>query len=253
MKFKHFSKAISFVLLFCFSLNSFGWSDLSNIPPISPEQSFLKQISLPSHLGRVEEIFIPSNFQKDSPFIIYLQDAHANLGAQKNIAQIARLLGKQLNVQAIFAEGGSREIDFSKLRSFSDQKVKEDVTQFWMKEAVLNGIERETIIGDRPYQFYGIEDQASYELGGKYFVETTTDSKPFIESVMNLLKNNFEQRKRHDNPALFQFEELATRLEQKQDLKGLVSLLANEARNLHINRWKYLEIEKFINLILIEL
>ncbi|MBI1977254.1 MAG: hypothetical protein HYS55_00715, partial [Candidatus Omnitrophica bacterium] len=253
-----FWKTTSFVVLFCFTVTTVAWSNPSlgsaslSLALPRPFRE-LGTLSLPEALGRVDEVYLPEGINSNSPLIVFLQDAHANLGAQEHIAQIANEVGKKLKIDAIFKEGGSGEADLTELRNFPDQKIKSSVAQFWMEEAVLSGIEREAIVNPKPYRFFGIEDQTAYETGGKYFVEAHTRSSDFLTPLKSLVQNNDTQRKQFYNPALFRFEELVSKFETKQELIPLVSLVANEARNLHINRWKYLEIEKFIDLILLEL
>ena len=178
-----FWKTISFVVLLCFSVTTVAWSNPTFRSQAEATQSHplskLKTLSLPEQLGRIEEVYIPEGVNPDSPFIVYLQDAHADLGAQENIAKLARELDKELKIEAILKEGGSGEADLTELRGFPDQKIKDSVTHFWMEEAVLSGIERETIIGPKKYRFFGIEDQAAHEAGGKYFLKTQNNSLIF--------------------------------------------------------------------------
>ncbi|MBI3999816.1 MAG: hypothetical protein HY351_04300, partial [Candidatus Omnitrophica bacterium] len=252
-----FWKTASFVVLLCFSLTTIAWSNPALGSQAQAVQthplSKLKNLSLSEQLGRIEEVYIPEGVNPDSPFIVYLQDAHANLGAQENIAQIARELQKQLKIETILKEGGSGEAHLKDLRSFPNQKIKDSVTRFWMNEAVLSGIEREAIIGPRKYRFFGIEEQTVYEAGGKYFLETQSQAKPLLISVDSLIKHNLEHQKKILNPELLHFEERISKFEGKEELVALVNFMANQARNLHVNRWKYLEIEKFIDLILLEM
>ena len=250
-----FLKTVSLAVALCFTATTVAWAAPDHTASVSAHSlaSEIGRLALDEKLGRVDEAFIPSELSGDSPFIIYLQDAHANLGAQENISKITRVLGQEFKPEAILAEGGSGESDLTELRAFGDQKIKEKATRFWLKEAVLNGAEREAIIGPHEYRFFGVEDQAVYEEGGKYFLEAHSQSESFLSSLKPLFSKNQKIKKERYNQALLHFEELLSKFNSKKELIPLVSLIANESRNLHINRWKYLEIEKFIDLILIEL
>ena len=120
-----------------------------------------------------------------------------------------------------------------------------------MKEAVLSGIERAAILSPKAYRFFGIESPELYEQGGKSFVETEHLARTILPKLDRALLGNRARRKEHFNEALLRFDDLASQFEAKNDLVSLVSLIANEARNLHIDRWKYAEIEKFIDPILL--
>ena len=83
-----FWKIIADIVLISFTTTSVVWASPSS-SKLSPP-SDLKSLTLPPELGRVDEVYLPDHLSPESPFIVYLQDAHSNLGAQKNIAQIIR-------------------------------------------------------------------------------------------------------------------------------------------------------------------
>ena len=251
-------KSTAFLVLFCFTTTTVVWADPSfgsGLPHLSlyPFQSTLKRLTLPSHLGRIDEVFLPEHVYPDAQLIVYLQDAHTNLGAQKNIGAIARELGEKLKLEAILVEGGSGELDFGELRAFPDRNIKERATDFWLREAVLNGIEREAVVGSREFRFFGIEDPHLYSQGGAYFLEAFERSKTFLESLEPFRARNEAQKKKVYNEDLARFDRTTASFQGKEKLTALVGYLANEARNRHINRWKYLELEKVIDLILLEM
>lgn len=239
--------------LFCFS-SSTAFSAPVLFPPHNISGTHpLSKIALPENLGHIEEIFLPAGIDKKTPYLIYLQDAHANLGAQENIAQIVRQLADSLDIKTVFSEGGSGEANLAPLRSFQNQKIKEEVTKFWLEQAVLTGIEREAIVGKKNFRFFGIEDPSAYLEGGELFLKSHSESKKFLASISGFARRNKTLRKKYFNKALDQFETEVSKFESKHNLIALVSYMANEARNLHINRWKYLEIEKCIDLIIAEM
>ena len=63
-------------------------------PPIRIEPS----------VGRVE-----STRSGRGPLIVHIRDAHANPGAQKNIAEMLRVLKKEHGLKTVFLEGGTRD------------------------------------------------------------------------------------------------------------------------------------------------
>lgn len=253
-------KGTALLVLFCFTTTTVAWSDpgftsLNSYSAIArhPLTNSLKNIALPERLGKIDEVFLPEKMPPDSPFVVYLQDAHSNLGAQRRIAEVTRELADKLKIETILVEGGSSEADLSELRAFPNQEIKGRATEFWLKEAVLTGVEREAIVGPKIYRFFGIENEELYEKGGRYFIEAQSRSTSFLDSLRPLVQENEKNRKKYFNKRLYEFEELISKFEEKTELVSLVSLLANKARNLHINRWKYLEIEKLIDLIILEM
>jgi uncharacterized protein len=257
-RFRAFLKITAWVVLLTFTATNVSWADpsgvsLAQIQSNHPLTEKIKKLSISERLARVDEIFLPERVPPDSPFVVYLQDAHSNLGAQKSISELAHILGKKLDIEAILVEGGIGEANLDTLRAFPNQKTKEEVSEYWLRKAVLTGIEREAIVGPRDYRFFGIEDQALYEAGGEAFVKAAEQRTALLHFLNPKFQEVEAKRKEVFNPALQRFVVEVDRFKRGDKLIPLVSLLANEARNRYVNRWKYLEIEKLIDLILIEM
>ncbi len=257
LKFKQLWKVAALCVLITFSASNLALTapSLESIPTafgVLPLAQELREILIPENLGRTSEVFFPENASPDSPLIVYFEDAHSNLGAQRNIGALTRELAAKLNIQAILVEGGSGEANLSKLREFQDKKAKEEATEFWMKHAVLSGVEREAITSPRNFRFFGVEDKTLYEKSGALFLKTSSHSAQFLFSLAPLIRENAAKKKQIYNSELIRFEKSTLEFEGKEKLAQLVRFLAGEARNRHVNRWKYLEIEKFINLFLLE-
>jgi hypothetical protein len=249
---------IAFSVLICFSTTTVSWAS----PELAAGEvdigrsnllAKLHHVSIPAELGKIDEIFIPDAFTSSTPLIVYLQEAHANLGAQQHISTLAGQVSRELGIDTILAEGGTGEADLAEVRAFEDEKVKDQVSKYWLKEGVLTGIEREAIVSSKPYRFVGIEDLDLYSRGTELFVKTRGLARVSTAKLADLKKKNGVNRRNGFNDDLRIYVETLERFDRESELAHRIAFLANEARNRYVNRWKYSEFEKVVQLVVLEL
>ncbi len=135
--------------------------------------SIVNTLKIPSRLGSIKEVFdfssstnnaqnnaTPTNIGKT---IIFLQDAHCNYEAQKNMAKLLESLVKEHDLKLIMVEGGSGNVNLDFLRNYSDKKSREEVADKYLKMGKISGEEYLDIVSDYPLDLYGIEDEVLYE------------------------------------------------------------------------------------------
>jgi len=100
--FKRFT-SFSIALLFLFS-TLFGTAPAVTFAEIQEPVN----IEIPSELGSIDRAF-----QGESKFpVIYIQDAHASLEAQENIAQLINTLVEKQGYQTVYVEGYEGELRY---------------------------------------------------------------------------------------------------------------------------------------------
>jgi len=92
---------------------------------------------LPPALGTVKEIH---NGNSDK-VVFYIQDAHCNFEAQKNISDIIEKLVKEKKLKLVALEGSTGYIDTAIFTSFPDEKVRKEVSTYFMRKGRINGAE----------------------------------------------------------------------------------------------------------------
>ncbi len=259
-------RIIAFVLIVAFI-----WADISHAAPLDYQRPISNQQDfgnlIPEALGRVSEVFIPKGQVASSkgqgtnldpgpmtlaPIVFYIQDAHANLGAQQNIQKIARLISEKFGVRTILAEGASGTADLFRFRNYPNQKVKELATRFWLEQVILTGIEAEAVLNPKSYELIGAEDAALYDSNRKEFLKALEVQKELLPAVHFLFKENQEAKEKTYNKRLLEFETKTGLYEQRGELISLISHLANIGRNEGVKRSDLYEIEKLISLVLLE-
>lgn len=262
LKYSQLLRVIALVLVITFSGTSVSFSapEIFNSPQnlLSDHSAISKQdfqTLVPENLGRVSDYFLPEGCELSSakcPAVFYLQDAHANSGAQQNIQKIARLISDKFNVRTILAEGASGEADLSQIRAYPNQKIKDLTTRFWLEQVILTGIESEAVLNPRPYQLLGVENQTLYDANNQEFLEALSVQKEILPVINLLTKQNNGAKERTYNKHLFEFEKKVSLYEQRGELISLVSYLANLGRDGGVKRSDLVQIEKLISLILLE-
>ncbi|MBI3313191.1 MAG: twin-arginine translocation signal domain-containing protein [Candidatus Omnitrophica bacterium] len=120
----------------------------------------LNRIILPEELGSIQELHMVNTSQ---PLVIFIQDAHAVLDAQKKIQRIIEYFGKRYGIDSVALEGASGKLDFTLLRSFPDETLKKKVLRDYLERGELTGAEMTAIFGDEKMTYHGIEDWELYQ------------------------------------------------------------------------------------------
>jgi len=111
--------------------------------------------------GMVKEEFGYS-YGDDSKTIIYIQDAHCNYEAQKNIARILEYLVKEKGIKMVFVEGGSDDSSLTYLRGYGSKETLKSIAEKKLKEGKISGEEYLNLTSDLNFEIYGIEDSRLY-------------------------------------------------------------------------------------------
>lgn len=95
--------------------------------------------------------------------VIHIQDAHTNLGAQKNLAKILDEIIQQYGVDLVFVEGGTGNDSLSFLRGYAGSGVRKRVAMRFLEKGEISGEEYLDIVSEMPFTLWGIEDPSLYE------------------------------------------------------------------------------------------
>ncbi|MCG3204170.1 MAG: hypothetical protein KCHDKBKB_00876 [Elusimicrobia bacterium] len=144
---------------------------------------------LPTHGVRIKEVF-PAGSQS-LPRVILLQDVHANLEAQSNLAKTIEELTRQHSTPErplfVGVEGVFGAFDFSRFRAFPDKRLTKDVAEHFLTENKIAAASYVGLTTDAPLpEFYGVDDPESYRLN----VAAYRVSAPHIDA----LKKEWEKR-----------------------------------------------------------
>ncbi len=152
----------------------------------------ISDIKIPPEYGIEKEDFVSPNANDSSPVIIYIQDAHCNYEAQKNMSQILDYLIKKHHLKLIMVEGGSGDVNLAFLRTFADQKAREEVADKYLKAGKISGEEYLNIISDYDMDLYGVEDEELYDAHMDAFWKIDAikeEGLSYLNDVSNIIKN----------------------------------------------------------------
>jgi len=176
MRKKYWKKAGLVLLIQCFFCFGFTLASAS-----------VNDLKIPAQFGTIKEVFTALNQTPATEHtIIQIQDAHCNYEAQKNLAKILEYLVKENNLKLILVEGGSGNVSLSFLRSYADQKKREEVADSYLKTGKISGEEYLDIVSDADLELYGIEDQGLYDSNLDTFLQLDSYRQEALNNLGNL-------------------------------------------------------------------
>jgi hypothetical protein len=159
------------------------------------------------HEKTSRDFYIPASYgiieisAKDNSFpsVVLIKDAHCNYEAQKNIANILKVLINQYKVSLVAVEGAKDIVDVRNFSNFQDEELKSRVIDKFVQEGYMTGPELLKIVKNKKISFelYGVEDVDVYSKNFSVMKEAIKDMKRIEVSVSELknivdnLKNKF--------------------------------------------------------------
>ncbi|HVO32747.1 MAG TPA: hypothetical protein VMU17_02460, partial [Elusimicrobiota bacterium] len=236
------------------------------VPQIFAAPSDLPQFRLvpPGNLGRIVDYFNsdegtgrrgdgvkpptalsrPVAQSPSHPLVILIQDLHAHYGVQKNIAGLLDFLDRKLSPSnskletrnsnipfAVAVEGAEGPIDSSILANFPDAQVKEQASQFLMREGELSGAEYFAVKRGLPNLLVGVENEQYYDLHRELFRKTYADRARLVEALHGVQADIATLPRRIYSGQLRSFQKDMDAFDQGLiDVPELIGLLINRVR-----------------------
>jgi hypothetical protein len=183
---KRIFRIASLVITGIFMCTTIVWS-----APSHPVYS----IKVPSKNGTVKERWKNNDTNGDTPLVVHIQDAHASLQAQENIARlIDHFISRsedgsekddlsQKQRLLVCAEGAYGECDTARFSSYPDQDVREIVARQFLKKGKFTGTEYESIVSGSAFSLYGAEDRFLYKENYAAYLAVIDVKDELLEQV----------------------------------------------------------------------
>jgi len=126
----------------------------------------LSTFAVPEEIGKTQERFSGRN----SRTIIQIQDVHAHITAQQNIAAILERLRVIFGVKEVALEGAWASTSIPKSQAIPTSREKQLLAGTLLEEDSLSGPVYAAIMSPKPITLVGIEDEASYEKNRSLFL-----------------------------------------------------------------------------------
>jgi signal transduction histidine kinase len=144
-------------------------------------------------VGRVE---MASPSERFAPVVFYhIQDAHASVEAQQNIAKILETLLEQKKLDALFLEGVNGPVSSEALRPFGEKERNGIFLEALFSKGLVNGAAR--FLGDHPgLSVYGIEASGPYRKNLDAYravMQSREESQKFLDTVEVLLVRDIKK------------------------------------------------------------
>ena len=162
-------RSISLFLIAAFFLQDISWAGPVGLGAIyeSPLQGILhnpSRLKISPSIANVVEFFNgPRKDKGTAPLLIHIQDAHTNLSAQNNLANVLEELIQKYKLKTVFIEGGAEDDSLTFLRKTAPKNVRAQVGKKYLMKGELNGAEYLNLISDHPMEIQGVEDPKLYD------------------------------------------------------------------------------------------
>ncbi|MDP8217979.1 MAG: PEP/pyruvate-binding domain-containing protein [Candidatus Theseobacter exili] len=149
----------------------------------------LLDLSLPPTMGFVQNSYHGAS----DKIVIYLQDSHGNMEAQKNIVEILKRIKKTagsfgVRFKNIAVEGAEGKVQDPVLSSHPEKEVKKQVADLFLKKGIINGSEYYSVACDNDIELFGIETRDLYFFNLDEFQKTVRNRSGGVEELNSLIE-----------------------------------------------------------------
>ena len=185
-------KAVSIAVLL-----SFAASESSLVPfasavlPAAPAAPDPQGLDVPFQHVILKEVHVVPG----QPFIFHIQDAHANLSGQENLASALDYWMGRYDIPLVFVEGASRDVTLDALKRIAPPETWRQAAKRLLYDGVISGEEYLNLSSDRPMQIIGVEERGLYDRDLAAYAALTAgreeaiDYLRLIRAAVDRLKN----------------------------------------------------------------
>jgi len=154
---------------------------------------------VPAHLGHVEK---SSFLSKKQPFIVHLQDAHANEAAQRNNASLIRHHQQESEIDLVLVEGTVGKLDAQYLQFSKNKQVNDKIVKTLAGRGELTSSDLYLYEHGNDIEFIGIEEPELYKKNIHYLKEVLSQQDVVDQWVRQQRKLLDKEITRHANKDL---------------------------------------------------
>lgn len=183
------------------------------------------KLTFPQDLGSLQEF---SHSTESDRFVIYIQDAHAIVDAQKNMESLIQYFQHEFNIRFVAVEGAKDNLDPTIFKTFPDEFVKKKILNQYAAKGEISGPELSSIFSPFKSTYFGIEDWKIYQQNYNAYLQAVSLQGKVLERLENLRKSLDEKRASLYSPEFNQFHEKVSAFrDEKLDLFQFLKFLAS--------------------------
>ena len=228
---------------------SFTASDISFAAPLVFTPNDLVHnpnlLQIPQSAAKITEIHSATKASADpsfggkgasGKFIIHIQDAHTNAGAQGNISKVLEALIQKYHLKTIFLEGGTKDDTLSFLRPLAPKEKREEVAKKYLMSGEINGAEFLNLSSDYDMKLWGVEQGDLYKKNLKNYASIVQKREAVLPYICEIEKR-VESLKRQIFPQdMLAFDEFLQKFDKKEkNFTEYYTLLSDYAGRYKIN------------------
>ncbi|NTV52576.1 MAG: hypothetical protein HGA76_06150, partial [Candidatus Firestonebacteria bacterium] len=144
-----------------------------------------RELTIPGKLGTIVQ-----SFQGSDQTIVCVQDLHCNYEVQTNIAGIIGHLVSNHQLKLLGEEGAFGTVDLGALREFPRERVRTELSNYFVAQGKLTGAEHFTATNPEPVRLEGVDSQDLYEASYAAIRSfLTTESQGFVSDLRDRLES----------------------------------------------------------------
>ena len=199
-------------------------------------------ITVPDKLGKVKERYAGDT---DS-VIIHIQDAHANLEAQQNIANIIEFLARKDNVTVVGLEGSAESVDLHEYARYPFPDAVKATAMDFVKEGYFTGSEYAQITSATDIELYGVENEKLMKTNYKAYLQVLALQDNGLREFTALDDAVLAIEKQLDNEELKAFLTTVENYEDKMtDFVDFSTAVIAKAGELKIDLFPYTDLKQY--------
>jgi len=148
----------------------------------------VETFSLPKNLGQIKDYYRALSGKT----IVHIQDAHCNYFAQHKVNDIIAHLQKAYDIDIVNLEGGTARYDLSIFADISDSAIREKISDYFVRQGLVNGPEYFAINNPGKVALWGIEDPKLYAQNLSVYKDSLAyknEVDKVLESLTHVLNN----------------------------------------------------------------
>ena len=190
-----------------------------------PESLSLENLALPKSLGKIEERFQGTS----NRWVVQIQDVHAHMPAQENIAALVDHLSEVYNIKTLGLEGGWGQTSFPKSRALPNSREKQSLARSLMENDYITGPAYTALFSQSPLTLIGIEHQELYEKNRQAYLNHMKNPAPMTEKIEAMGKELSAAKETSFNAALKPFDSALTDFREGKKAEIFLPLMMREA------------------------
>lgn len=235
-------RGVSALLVVCFLAGEIRFADAAPVPAAPAIERLLADpasFHAPLAYASLEDVHRGTN----GALIVHLQDAHANLSGQENLAGALDSVMADYGTSLVLAEGGWGDCSLTPIKKITTPDVWKKVARRFLIAGKLQGEEYLNLVSDRPMKIVGLEDETLYDASVAVYQSLVDRREKALDRIRHTRDSLARLKKGLYSEALLDYEKAAGRGNEAD-----VEALTAAAERTRFDLSGYPELQKLVEL-----